>query len=427
MRVNGKLWFSSAISKCIPLFSAVALLAVPLACPSRTPEPSAQRARAAAPDRTDAAADRDSRDAARESLADAMIANNTTRPSSRWDTTAFARASMPVLDIHTHVDVMATRTIVSLLDQRGIRVAVNLSAGWVGAGLEEALAQERESGGRILPFCTLPWRATSDPRFVAESIRILERCRALGVRGLKIPKVLGLGAQDLDGSRLRVDAPRLDPIFAAVERLGMVVLIHSGDPRAFFQPATPVNERWEELQAHPSWSFHGPQWPSFDEILGEFERRVLRHRRVTFIGAHFGNAAEEPDRVARLLEHAPRYHIDTSARVPEFGRHPREQMRAFFERWQDRIVFGTDLGLGEDMSEWMLGSQGSERTTQADVDRYFSATWRYYEGNDPEWQNPTPIQGRWNIHPIGLAPALLAKVYGGNAARLLGIPWPPAR
>lgn len=422
MRVNGKLLISRTLSKSLPAVVATTLVALPLACPNRAPEPAPPRANTAANPRPTLSLDASS--ASADSSVSPIDAQST-NTASRWDTTAYARAALPVLDVHTHVDPTATRTVLALFDRRGIHTAINLSAGWEGSGLEEALEQQRVSNGRIRPFCTLPWRATSDPRFVAESVRILERCRALGVRGLKIPKVLGLGARDLDGSRLRVDAARLDPIFAAVERLGMVVLIHSGDPKAFFDAPTPMNERWEELQAHPSWSFYGPEFPSFSEILGEFERRVLRHRRVAFIGAHFGNDAEEPDRVARLLEQAPRYFIDTSARVPEFGRHPSQRMRAFFERWQDRIVFGTDLGLGEDMGDWMLGSQGNSRTTQADVDRYFSATWRYYEASDPEWQNPTPIQGRWNIHPIGLSRDILAKVYGGNAARLLGIAWPP--
>jgi predicted TIM-barrel fold metal-dependent hydrolase len=337
----------------------------------------------------------------------------------------YARASLPVLDMHTHIDPTSTSVVLRLFNDRGIHTAINLSAGWENAGLEEALTQQQQSNNRILPFCTLPWRATGDPRFVSASVEILERCHARGVKGLKIPKVLGLGASDIDGTRLKVDAPRLDPIFQACERLGMMVLIHSGDPRAFFQPANPQNERWEELQAHPGWSFARPGFPTFDEILTEFEHRVLRHPRVVFIGAHFGNAAEDPARVSRLLERAPRYYIDTAARVPEFGRHPAATMRAFFTRWQDRVVFGTDLGLGPALSEWMLGSQGDEPTTQRDVDRFFTATWRYFEGTDEVAENPTPIQGRWPVHPVGLSPAILQKIYGGNAARLLGLPWPP--
>ncbi len=337
----------------------------------------------------------------------------------------YARARLPVLDIHTHIDPNSTDVVVRLFNDRGIHTAINLSAGWENAGLEEAFAQQHASHERILPFCTLPWRGTGDPRFVTVSVQILEQCHARGVRGLKIPKVLGLGAVDLDGTRLKVDAPRLDPIFQALERLGMMVLIHSGDPRAFFEPANPQNERWEELQAHPGWSFARPGFPTFDEILTEFEHRVLRHPRVVFIGAHFGNAAEDPARVARLLERAPRYYIDTAARVPEFGRHPSAMMRAFFLRWQDRVLFGTDLGLGPALSEWMLGSQGDEPTTQRDVERFFTATWRYFEGNEESAENPTPIQGRWAVHPVGLPTPVLEKIYGANAARLLGLTWPP--
>lgn len=338
----------------------------------------------------------------------------------------YVRAALPAIDIHTHLEPDATETILRLLDQRNIRYAVNLSAGIPGQGLEEALAQQQSTRGRLLPFCTLPWQRFVDvDAFAQASVAVLEQCARVGVRGLKIPKILGLGLRDLQGRRVTVDDPRLDPVFETAGRLHLTVLIHSGDPRAFFEAPTPANERWEELQAHPRWSFYGGDNPSFDQVLTEFERRVQRHPNTTFIGAHFGNCAEDPDRVARLLERAPNYYIDTSARVPEFGRHASARMRAFFLRWQARIVFGTDLGLGNDIAEWMLGSRGSELTTQADVDRFFTATWRYYEGREPSAENPTPIQGRWQVHPVGLPRAVLERIYGGNAARLLGLTWPP--
>lgn len=353
-------------------------------------------------------------------------ATERTRPRSAE---TYVRAALPALDVHTHIDAedpAATTAALALFDARNIRVALNMSGGFPGGGLEQALAQQRASGGRILPFCTLNWREVTQPDFAERSVALLEQCRQLGVRGLKIPKVLGLYAPDTDGTRLRVDAPRLDPIFEACGRLGMVVLIHAGDPRAFFDPPTPQNERWEELRAHPRWSFHGPGFPTFDEVLSEFERRVLRHPRTTFIGAHFGNAAEDPARVGRLLERAPRYYIDTAARVPEFGRHPAATMRAFFERWQDRVLFGTDVGLSADPSTWVMGSGGDTPTTQRDVDRFFTATFRYFESSDRSIENPTPIQGRWPIHPVNLPRSILAKIYGANAARILNIPWPPA-
>lgn len=335
----------------------------------------------------------------------------------------YARAAFPVFDVHTHIEPEATQRALAMFDARNVRMAINLSGGLPGMGIEEALAQQRASGGRIIPFCMIDWRGAAGAAWVAQSIRTLEQCAALGVRGWKIPKVLGLYAGDEGQQRLRVDDPRLDPIFERAGALGMVVLIHSGDPRAFFEPATPANERWDELRVHPRWSFADPMYPRWTEILTEFENRVLRHPRTTFIGAHFGNAAEDPDRVERLLERAANYYIDTSARVPEFGRHDPARMRRFFIRWQDRVLFGTDLGVGTDPRDLMLGSTGEAPPTESEINRFWTATWRYFESTDRGIEHPTPIQGRWTIHAVGLPPEVLRKIYGANAARLFRVPW----
>ncbi len=337
---------------------------------------------------------------------------------------SFDRAAFPALDVHAHFDTTATARVLAILDARNIRRAVNLSAGWPGMGLEEALAQERSSGGRILPFCMVDWRGFGSPGWVETQSGYLQACARAGVRGWKISKALGLGVRDQDGARVRVDDPRLDPLFDLVGRLGMVVLIHSGDPRAFFEPATPSNERWDELRVHPDWSFADPRYPRWGEILTELETRVVRHPGTRFIGAHFGNAAEDPDRVERLLVRAPNYFIDTSARIPEFGRHDPAQMRRFFLRWQDRILFGTDLGVGSDPRELMLGSTGEQPPGPAEIERFWTATFRYFESDARAFAHPTPIQGGWTIDAIDLPDEVLRKVYGANAARLLGLPWP---
>jgi predicted TIM-barrel fold metal-dependent hydrolase len=340
-------------------------------------------------------------------------------PEQRW-----RRASFPVLDVHMHIEPTATARALAIFDERNIRLGVNLSGGAPGDGLEESLAQQQASGGRIVPFCLVDWRGVGDPTWLAGAIGTLEACAARGIKGWKIAKNLGLAAGDGRGQRLRVDDPVLDPLFERAGALGLVVLIHSGDPRAFFEPASPANERWDELRAHPRWSFADPSYPRWTEILTEFETRVLRHPRTRFIGAHFGNAAEDPDRVERLLERAPHYFIDTSARIPEFGRHDPERMRRFFLRWQDRILFGTDLGVGADPRDLMLGSTGEEPPTAAEITRFWTATFRYFESRDRRFEHPTPIQGRWSIDAIGLPPDVLRKVYGANAARLLNVPWP---
>jgi len=330
---------------------------------------------------------------------------------------------IPKIDVHTHIDPRATGIALAIFDDHGIGTALNLSGGMPGEGLEEVVAAARSTNGRILVLCNLDWSRALEPGFGEWAQGVLERAKAAGAIGLKIPKALGLGYRLPDGSLLAVDDPRLDAVFEKAGALGMPVLIHTGDPRAFFEPATRENERYDELSVHPDWSFADRTlFPTFGELLASFERRVARHPGTTFVGAHLGNAAEDPDFVGRMLERHRNYFIDTAARVPEFGRHDPVRMKRFFERWQDRILFGTDLGVSR--RGLMLGSPGREPPTRDDVRRFFDAHWRYFETSRRAFAHPTPIQGAWTIDGIDLSREVLEKIYRGNAARVFRIPAP---
>ncbi|MSP15525.1 MAG: amidohydrolase [Myxococcales bacterium] len=324
------------------------------------------------------------------------------------------------IDVHTHFGPAAAPRMIALMDARGIDTVWNLSGGSPGRGLEQQLAAAGAYPGRIVVFATLDFREPRrGPGWGARLAASLRAAHALGARGLKIPKGLGLGYTDELGALIPVDSAELDEVFTTAGTLGMPVAIHTGDPVAFFSPATPENERWDELSAHPEWSFHRAGVPSWEELFAALERRVARHPKTTFISVHFGNAPEYPDRVGALLDRYPNLTIDTAARIPEVGRHDATRMRAFYERFADRVLFGTDLGVGVGPGELMLGSTGPEPPTEADVERFFSATWRYFETTDRGFPHPTPIQGRWTIDGVGLSRELLRKIYGDNATRLL--------
>jgi predicted TIM-barrel fold metal-dependent hydrolase len=330
------------------------------------------------------------------------------------------------IDVHTHFGPAAVERMVRLMDGHGIDVAVNLSGGSPERGLPEQLAAARAHPGRVVVFANLDWRlARTGPGWGARMADDLERSRRLGAVGLKIPKGLGLGYVDYTGALVRVDDPELDVVFERAATLAMPVAIHTGDPVAFWAPPTPDNERYEELSAHPEWSFYGAAVPSWEELFESLERRIARHPRTTFISVHFGNAPEDPPRVAALLDRYPNLYVDTAARIPEIGRHPSAALRALFLAHEDRILFGTDLAVGATEDDVILGSSGREPPTPADIERFFASTWRFFETRDAGFPHPTPIQGRWTISGIGLPAAALRKVYGLNAARLLALPAPP--
>ena len=179
---------------------------------------------------------------------------------------------------------------------------------------------------------------------------------------MKITKGLGLGYTDGKRQLLAVDDPGLDPVFEMAGKLGMPIAIHTGDPKAFWKPPTPDNERFDELRVHPGWSFFGAP-VTWEGLYAQFERRVARHPKTTFIGVHFGNDPEDPG--ARRGDARPPQEpvIDTAARLPEIGRvdanHDAGRMRAFFEKYRTRILFGTDVGVGNADEDLMLGSTGA--------------------------------------------------------------------
>lgn len=328
-------------------------------------------------------------------------------------------APLERIDAHAHLSVGCLPNLQGLMDQYGFSHVVDLSGSTPDARLAVHLAQARASGGRITVFMTFPGHDMQTPGFGERIAAMLAKAHDMGARGFKVPKGLGLGWTDDAGNLVPVDDPRLDPVFDAAGRLGMPVAIHTADPKAFWLPADKRNERYAELTVHPGWSFYGQPVPSWHELLDQLERRIARHPNTTFIAVHFGNDAEEPDRVARMLRTYPNMVIDTAARIPEFGRHPPQSMREFFIEFQDRILYGTDLGVGVDTYDLMLGSSGADPVTQVDIDRFFHQSYRYFETSDTSIETPTPIQGSWTINGIGLPKPVLRKIYSLNARRII--------
>lgn len=325
------------------------------------------------------------------------------------------------IDVHVHAGPDAVPRLVRLMDARGLAVAVNLSGGWPGDGFEASMAAAEATQGRVVVFANPPLGALRQQgeAGVAAWVQQLDEVARRGARGLKFFKALGLSARWPDGTLVAVDDPRLDPLFDRAGELGLPIAIHTGDPKVFWEPVTPENERYNELSVHPGWSYAGRGAPSWQALYDAYLRRVARHPKTTFIGVHFGNDPEDPEAVARALDAHPNLLVDTAARVPELGRRPPAAMRALFVRHADRILFGTDLGVGLREEALMLGSTGATPPGPADVDRFFDATWRFFETRDVDFEHPTPIQGRWKISGLGLPPDVLQAVYGGNATRVL--------
>jgi predicted TIM-barrel fold metal-dependent hydrolase len=327
------------------------------------------------------------------------------------------RAKFPTVDVHTHMrrklrqSPEALAEFVRLMDNQNIAVCVSLD-GELGESFQEHTQfLWNDYRDRFVIFANIDWQgagADEEPAtwdclrsdFGRRMAVALEDAKRQGASGLKIFKDLGLVYRDADGSLLKVDDPRWDPIWEACGRLGLPVLIHTADPAAFFEPVDRFNERWEELRRHPQWCCRGPEFPTQDELLAQLMRVVARHPKTTFIGAHVGNNAENLREVAQWLDTYPNFHIEIAARIAELGRQP-YSARDLFMNYPDRILFGTDgpREIGRLIPHWRMLET---------ADEYF-----------PYAEDQYPPQGLWNIYGLHLPDEVLRKVYYENACRLI--------
>ena len=316
------------------------------------------------------------------------------------------RAKFYVIDAHNHVndpvrigDQMAPEQVVAVMDRVNVKTIVILTGMW-GDKLQKLIdLMVKPYPGRFVVFTQIDWSRIDDPNFSQEMVAQLDDGVRRGARGLKILKDLGLGVRDKSGKLVAVDDPRLDPVWEECGRLGIPVFIHTGDPEAFFHPTDAANERYEELTEHPDWSFYGAQFPSLQELLEARNRVFARHPGTTFVSLHMG-WPENLSWVARMLEEHPNVLVEFGAREAELGRQPR-QAHDFFLKYQDRILFGTDAEVKDEMYR-----------------NYF----RWLETADESFDYwDAPGQGRWEIYGLNLPDPVLEKIYRKNAERVLRI------
>ncbi len=338
--------------------------------------------------------------------------------------TKVERARYPVIDVHTHLSFSGTgeqpprhaakpEDLLPVMDRRNLRMLVNLTGGY-GASLEQAIGYwAKPNPGRFAVFTEPCYDKAADPAYPKIQAGMIEHAAGAGAKGLKILKTLGLGLREniATGPLVKIDDRRFDTMWEAAAAHKMPVAIHTSDPEAFFFPIDHTNERWEELHAHPDWSFYGGDYPSNRELHEARLRAVARHPKTQFIFLHVGNA-EDLGWVSEWMVRYPNISVEIGARIGELGRQPRAARR-FIERFQDRVLFGTDaIPHGDDTPQQVFG------------DLLYQIYFRFLETEDEYFDYapaPVPPQGRWRIYGIGLPDGILKKIYHQNAERLLNV------
>lgn len=316
------------------------------------------------------------------------------------------RAKYPFIDVHNHQWDMPSQDLNALLremDALNMQVMVNLSGrGWGSVAenttfFTQSVANIRKTNPkRLLLFSNINFDRIGEPGWTDAAVKLLVSDVQQGAKGLKVYKTLGLDNKDIKGQRVHVDDPRLDPIWAKCGELGIPVLIHTGDPKSFWDPLDRYNERWLELKLHPGRKRDANNPVPWANLLAEQHNVFRRHPKTTFINAHMGWFPNDLSRLDSLMQVFPNMNVEIGAVIAELGRQPRTAQR-FFIKYQDRILFGKD--------SWVP----SEYTT------YF----RVLETDDEYFPYHKKYHAFWRMYGMALPDEVLKKVYYKNALRII--------
>ena len=308
------------------------------------------------------------------------------------------RAKYPFIDVHSHQWRMGERNLNELaaqMDSLNMGLMVNLSGG-SGKAIADAVTNiEANQPKRFVVFANLNFN-NFDSEWGTRAAEQLERDVAQGAKGLKIFKSLGFSVKDSDGNRVAVDDPRLDPVWAKCGELGIPVLIHTADPKQFWEPFDANNERWLELKTHPRRKREADDPAPWETLIQEQHNVFKKHPNTIFIAAHMGWFANDLTKLGQLLDEMPNMMVEIGAVIAELGRQPR-MANAFFQKYQDRVLFGKDAYNPEEYHTYFRVLETK--------DEYFPYYKKYH--------------AFWRMYGLGLPDEILKKVYYKNALRII--------
>jgi uncharacterized protein len=318
------------------------------------------------------------------------------------------RAKFPFIDVHNHQYSMPTQDLgqlVAEMTKLNMGIMVNLSGrGWSSkwedgtAHIQGALANVQKNQPRRIAIFTNPeLKGIGSEGYGARAAKQIEEDVKAGAVGLKVYKSLGFsGIKDTDGKRVAVSDPRLDPIWAKCGDLNIPVIIHTADPPSFWDPLDRYNERWLELKTHAGRK-RGPNDPvPFDSLIREQHAVFKRHPKTIFINAHMGWYPNNLRKLDSLMTAFPNMYVEIGAVIAELGRQPRAAGK-FFEKWQDKILFGKD--------SWVPAEYATYFRVLETEDEYFPYHKKYH--------------AFWRMYGLGLSDEILKKVYYKNALRII--------
>ncbi|MEP7107130.1 MAG: amidohydrolase family protein [Ferruginibacter sp.] len=320
------------------------------------------------------------------------------RPQSifRVPETKITKAKYPVIDMHTHDYVKTDGEVaqwVKTMDQAGIEKAIILS-GATGARFDSIYSKYARYAGRFEVWCGFDLNDYEKAGWSEKAVTELERCVKAGAQGVGELSDKGLGLRYPGGFGPHINDPRMKPLLKRCGELRIPINIHVAEPYWMYLPMDSTNDglmnayKWRIDMTKKGILGHGALIKTLEEVVRD-------NVKTTFIACHFANCEYDLSIIGSLLEKYPNLYADVSARFGETSAIPR-YMESFYEKYQDKLLYGTDNTPEPAMYEITFRILES-------LDEHFYY-FRFYH---------------WPSHGFGLKDNILKKVYRENAMKVL--------
>jgi uncharacterized protein len=329
-----------------------------------------------------------------------LLKNYRPRSIYKVPVTQVAKARFPAIDLHSHPYAGSAAELdqwVKTMEEVGVEQSIILSYA-TGAKFDSIQRVYSRYGNRFQVWCGFDFTGKDKPGWSKKAVKELERCYRAGARGVGELGDKGLGefySRPTPGY-LHIDDPRMKPLLEKCAQLKMPVSIHVAEPMWMYEPMDSTNDglmnaaQWKVDQTKPGMLGHAA-------LIKTLENAVRDNPKTTFIACHYANTEYDLSILARLFDLYPNLYADIAARYGEVAPIPR-YMNAFFTKYQDRLVYGTDMGMSPKM---------------------YRTTFRVLESLDEHFYEFDQFGYHWAINGFGLDEATLRKVYRDNALKLL--------
>lgn len=320
-----------------------------------------------------------------------------------------AFAEMNPIDAHAHLykDDPAFGALMQHLKLRILDICVIDDRDPYGKGLEpqrsDVLKVVRSTGGRAV-FCTTfsPYDF-EEPGFSQRVIRQLDHDFAAGAVAVKIYKVMGMEMKSKAGKYVMADDPAFEPIYKHIAARNRTVVAHLAEPDSCWQPPNPASPDYEYYQQNPQeYAYAHPEWPSKAAILAARDHLLAENPELRVVGAHLGSMESDVDQIAARFDRYPNFAVDTAARLPYFMLQPRDKVRAFLIKYQDRVLYATDLVV--------MPRDDTEKALQEWTGTY-ERDWKFFATDQTVEYKGHTYQG------LALPEPVLRKIFHANAVR----------